>query len=97
MMLLALAVMGLVVLPGCAPRMMRHIGRAAVAGAVVTGAVAATAIAVHHAHHHTARCGHHRHWRQGRWVYEYDGHYEYYDHHHGRWYRYRAHHHHHHH
>ncbi len=86
MMLLVVAAAGLIIFPGCAPRMVRHVARAAVVGAVVTGAVAAAA--VHHAHHHHRRCGHHRRWHHGRWVYHYEGHREYYDEHHGRWYRY---------
>lgn len=77
----------LIIISGCHPRVMRHVGRAALVGAVVTGT--AVAVAAHHAHHHHARCGHHREHHHGRWVYHNEGRWEYYDEHERRWYHYR--------
>ena len=76
----------LIIMTGCHPRVMRHVGRAALVGAVVAGS--AVAVAAHHAHHHHARCGHHRQHHHGRWVYHSEGHWEYYDPDDDRWYRY---------
>ena len=70
---------------GCTP----HMARAALfTGAVVGTAVAAGAVAHHHAHYHHYNCGCPRHYRAGRWVYYYEGSYEYYDPNAGVWYRY---------
>ena len=57
---------------GCfmSPRTASGLARAAVFTAVV---------ASHDAHYHAYGCGHHHRWRDGRVVYYYGGHWEYYD------------------
>ncbi len=59
--------------PGCTPRLFE----AAVMTAAVVGTVAI--LAHHDAHFHDMHCGHPRHWHEGRWVYHYHDHWEYYD------------------
>lgn len=90
LMLLVASLALLGVLPGCGPRMAHHMARhmagAAIAGAVIAGT--AVAVAHHHNHWHDDHCGCHREWHHGRWVYHYDGHWEYYDHETRSWYRY---------
>lgn len=66
----------------CSPR---FIGTAIMAAAIV-GTVAV--LAHHDAHFHDPYCGHHRRYQDGRWVYFYDGHWEYYDPNGGTWYYY---------
>jgi hypothetical protein len=70
---------------GCMhPRMVGPaVGAAFVGGAVV----GAAAVAVHRAHFHHYNCGCPRHWHGGRWVYYYEGSYEYWDPNAGVWYR----------
>ena len=69
----------------CMPRMAGHLIGAAIVGAAVVG----TAVAVQQAHFHHWNCGCPHYWEGGRWVYYYQGGYEYYDPHAGVWYRYR--------
>ncbi len=71
----------------CTPRMAGHVIGGAIIGAAVVGTVAAHH-AAHHAHYHHYNCGCPRHWDGGRWVYYYQGGYEYYDPDGGVWYRY---------
>jgi hypothetical protein len=46
-----------------------------------TPALVGTAVilAMHDDHEHGADCGHYRRWHHDRWVYYYDGHWEYYE------------------
>jgi len=64
---------------GCfmSPRTASGLARAAVFTAVVAANVAI--VASHDAHVHAYGCGHHHGWRDGRVVYYYGGHWEYYD------------------
>jgi hypothetical protein len=39
----------------------------------------AVILAMHDDHEHGADCGHYRRWHHDRWVYYYDGHWEYYE------------------
>lgn len=73
---------------GCymSPRTAGTLARAALVTAVVAADVAL--IASHDAHYHSYGCGHYHGWRDGRTVYYYGGHWEYYDHHRGGWYYY---------
>ncbi len=71
---------------GCTPRMAGHLIGGAIIGAAVVGS-AAVAVEHHRAHFHHHNCGCPRHW-DGRWVYYYEGGYEYYDPDAGVWYRY---------
>jgi len=70
----------------CSPRM----AHALFSAAVITAAIIGTAhvLAHHDAHFHDPYCGHHRRWHSDRWVYYYDGHWEYYEPETGRWYFY---------
>jgi hypothetical protein len=80
-------VVGLLLLAGvagCTPRM----AGAAMAGALVGATVVGVAHAAHRAHYHHVNCGCPRYHRHGRWVYHYQGGYEYYDRHAGVWVRY---------
>jgi hypothetical protein len=72
---------------GCHPRVAAKLA----AAAIITAAIVGTAhiLAHHDAHFHSEHCGHHRRWHEGRYVYHYGGHWEYYDPHAGRWYYYR--------
>jgi hypothetical protein len=64
--------------------------RANLINALWTAAVVGTAIsiAVHDAHMHSEACGHYRQWHEGRWVYWYGDHWEYYDEPSGQWFIY---------
>jgi hypothetical protein len=68
------------------PRTASGLARAAILTTVVAANIAI--VASHDAHYHAYGCGHHHRWRDGRAVYYYGGHWEYYDHHGGVWYRY---------
>ncbi|MFH1132206.1 MAG: hypothetical protein V1754_12790 [Pseudomonadota bacterium] len=82
-LIMLLALVGISsITPACTPRMAAHMFSAA----AVLGTVAV--IAHHDAHMHHYQCGCHRRWYQDQWVYHYDGRWEYYDRHHGRWYYY---------
>ncbi len=84
MVVTALLLVSALGLGGCAPRMFGALA----AGAIVGAAVVGTAVAVEHAHYHYHNCGCPRHWDHGRWVYAYQGSYEYYDPYARVWYRY---------
>ncbi len=74
---------------GCSSSALRAVAGAALVGAAVAHTVAAVHVIRHHdAHHHHGRCGHRRRRYQGRYVYRYEGRWEYYDGSSGRWYRY---------
>jgi hypothetical protein len=84
-LIVAVALLGLSLATGCAPRMIGPLARAAfIGGAVVAGA----AVAAHRAHFHHYNCGCPRHFEGGRWTYYYEGSYEYWDPNAGVWYRY---------
>ena len=72
---------------GCFPG---YYARSNLVGALWTAAVVGLAIhlAVHDAHVHWESCGHYRQWHEGRWVYWYNDHWEYYDEPTGQWYLY---------
>jgi hypothetical protein len=72
---------------GCFPG---YYGRSNLVGALWTAAVIGVAIhlAAHDAHMHWEGCGHYRQWHEGRWVYWYGDHWEYYDEYTGQWYAY---------
>lgn len=67
---------------GCHPRMLGNL----IMAAAIVGTVAV--LAAHDAHFHDHYCGHHRRWHDGRWIYGYHGHWEYYDPSTGTWYYY---------
>ena len=73
---------------GCfmSPRTASGLAHAAFVTAVVAANVAV--VASHDAHYHGRGCGHHHRWHDGRVVYYYGGHWEYYDHSGGNWYYY---------
>ena len=77
---IALGIGLLVGAASCTPRMFHQ--------ALMTAAIIGTvAVLTHHdAHFHDAYCGHPREWHDGRWVYHYQGRWEYYDHRSGNWY-----------
>lgn len=84
-----LAIIALVTLfgaVGCSPRMAGHLVGAAIVGAAVVGSAAV--IAHHDAHFHHYNCGCPRDWNDGRYVYYYQGGWEYHDPDAGVWYRY---------
>jgi len=63
----------LILLGGCSPRMFNTLFMAA-------AFVGTAAILAHHdAHFHDHHCGHPYRWVDGRWVYYYHYHWEYYD------------------
>lgn len=70
-------------LPGCGPRTASFI-----AGMIVLGAALAI-MAEHDAHFHSRHCGHRHVVYEGRDVYYYNGHWEYYEPNTRRWYFYR--------
>jgi hypothetical protein len=70
----------------CSPYLFRQVATAAIVTAAVVGT--ARAMAYHDAHYHYHTCGHERRWHDGRWVYHYEGHWEYYDPHTDGWYYY---------
>lgn len=80
------ALLGALSMVACAPRMAGHVIGGAIVGAAVVGTAAA--VAHHRAHFHHVNCGCPRHWYGGRWVYYYEGGYEYWDPQAGVWYRY---------
>lgn len=84
LLLVILALGGMVT--SCTPRMVGRLIGAAIITAVVVGT--AQSIAHHDAHYHDHHCGCERHYHDGRWVYSYQGEWEYYDHETGTWYRY---------
>ena len=75
-------------LSGCylGPRTAGSLARAALVTTIVAANIAV--LASHDAHYHGHGCGHHHRWRDGRAVYYYGGHWEYYDHSHSSWYVY---------
>lgn len=68
------------------PRAAQGLAHAAILTTVVAANVAI--LASHDAHYHGYGCGHHHRWRDGQVVYDYGGHWEYYDHGQGAWYSY---------
>lgn len=70
----------------CSPRMFGAVA----AAAIVTAAIVGTAhvLAYHDAHWHNEYCGHRHRWHDGRAVYYYHDHWEYYDPYDRRWYYY---------
>ncbi len=68
------------------PHAARGVARAAFVSAIVAANVAM--LASHDAHYHGYGCGHHYRWHDGRVVYYYGGHWEYYDDRAGAWYYY---------
>ncbi len=81
-LLAALVLSALLATSSCSPRLFQAV--------LVTAAVIGTvAVLAHHdAHFHDEWCGHHRRWHDGRWIYDYRGHWEWYDPATGTWYYY---------
>lgn len=71
---------------GCHPHALNGVAGVAMLSAAVVGTAAI--LAEHDAHYHDYYCGHSRRWHNGRWVYQYDGAWEYYDPGTTRWYHY---------
>ena len=86
----ALATVGLIGLlglgTGCSPRLAHAVINTAIIAAAIAGTV--HVLAHHDAHFHDHYCGHNRRYHQDRWVYYYNGYWEYHDPHAGRWYYY---------
>jgi len=70
----------------CSPHMFRHAVGAAIITAAIVGSV--HVMAHHDAHFHDHYCGHARRYHDGRYVYSYNGNWEYYDPYQRRWYFY---------
>jgi hypothetical protein len=76
---------------GCvmSPRTAVALGSLATTAVYAAAIVGTVAILAHHdAHYHYETCGHYRQYHEGRWVYQYGGHWEYYDSYSGTWYYY---------
>jgi len=76
---------------GCylSPRGAAVLGNVA-AAAIYTAAIVGTLamLSDHDGHYHFETCGHYRRWHSGRWVYNYQERWEYYDDYNGQWYYY---------